>query len=91
MEGHGTTDAVCVGSSPTGSAMKTKQEVQNKCFGYVFTLKEFETEIENNFINSYDGIGYFHDGENEIDISVWNKSLTWEDVKDFPYICWYNK
>ena len=72
--------------------MKTLKQVQKECkYGTVFTLKEFETEIENNFINSYDGIGYCHDGENETNISVWDKSLTWEDVKDFPYICWYNK
>ena len=30
MEGHGTTDAVCVGSSPTGSANQSYQSCRDK-------------------------------------------------------------
>lgn len=57
----------------------------------IFTVDEFIEQIEQGSINHYDGDGYFHDGENETDISVWDESLTWSDVKSFPYVCWYNK
>lgn len=55
------------------------------------TKEEFCQKIANGYINSFDGGGYFHDGEIETDISVWDRSLTWDDVKEYPYICWYNK
>lgn len=47
--------------------------------------------LDDNAVGSYDGIGYFHDGEKETNISVFDDSLTYGDVKDFPYVCWYNK
>lgn len=72
--------------------MKTIEEVKAKCkYGKVMTTKEFLQEVNNGYINSFDGCGRFHDGEKETDISVWDRSLTWDDVKDYPYICWYNK
>ena len=72
--------------------MKTLEQVKvEQKFGDVFTLNEFIDYLEEDRFNRYDGIGYFHDGENETDISVWNDTLTWDDVKNFPYVCWYNK
>ena len=72
--------------------MKDVKQVQEECkYGTVFLLDDFITEIEDGCINSYDGIGFFHDGEKETNISVWDAPLTWEDVKDYPYVCWYNK
>lgn len=72
--------------------MKSLEQVKlEQGYGEVFTLEEFITFLENGCIISYDGIGYFHDGENETEISVWNDNLTWDDVKDFPYVCWYNR
>ena len=55
------------------------------------TTKEFCQEVANGFYNSFDGYGCFHDGEKETNISVWNRLLTWDDIKKYPYVCWYNK
>lgn len=72
--------------------MKTIEEVRTECkYADVMTKEEFCQEIANGYINSFDGGGYFHDGEKETDISVWDRSLTWDDVKEYHYICWYNK
>lgn len=71
--------------------MKTIQQVKTEEFADIFTLKEFINMINEGYIIDYDGVGYFHDGEKETKISVWDDTLTWDDVKDFPYVCWYNK
>lgn len=55
------------------------------------TTKEFCQAVANGCFNSFDEDGYFHDGEKETDISVWDRSLTWDDIKKYPYVCWYNK
>ena len=72
--------------------MKTIEEVRAKCkYGRVMTTKKFCQEVAKGFYNSFDGCGVFHDGEKETDISVWDRSLTWDDIKKYPYVCWYNK
>ena len=72
--------------------MKTIEEIKAECiYGDVMTTKEFCQEVADGCINSFDGYGHFHDGEKETDISVWNELLTWEDIKKYPYVCWYNK
>lgn len=72
--------------------MKTIEQVKQETeYGNVYTLEEFEKFLDDNAINRNDGIGYFHDGEKETEISVFDDSLTYDDVKDFPYVCWYNK
>ena len=55
------------------------------------TTKAFCELCNDNSITRYDGQGYFHNGTKETNISVWNDDLTPEDIKDYPYICWYNK
>ena len=72
--------------------MKTIEEVKTECkYADVMTKEEFLQEVTNGFYNSFDGCGYFHDGEKETNISVWDRSLTWNDIKKYPYICWYNE
>ena len=72
--------------------MKTIEEIRAECkYGEVMTTKEFCQEVADGCINSFDGRGRFNDGEKETDIIVWDKSLTWDDVKKYPYVCWYNK
>ena len=76
--------------------MKTKEQVQKeglvaKCGGDVYTLEEFIEYVENGYFIPYDGIGYFHDGEKETDRCVWDNSVTAEEVKKYPYVCWYNR
>ena len=72
--------------------MKTIEKVRAGCqYAHVMTTKEFLQEVNNGYINSFDGCGRFHDGEVETDISVWDRSLTWDDIKKYPYVCWYNK
>ena len=72
--------------------MKTLKQVQAECkYGTVFLLNDFGTEIDDGCINECDGEGYFHDGENRTEISVWDEDLTWDEIQKFPYVCWYNK
>lgn len=71
--------------------MKSVEQIKKECIGDVFTLEEFLELINLGCINRYDGDGYFHNGENETNISVWDNNLTWDDVKNYPYVCWYNK
>lgn len=59
--------------------------------GTVFTVDEFEDAISEGEITSYDGYGYFHDGERETDFSVFSPYTRYEDIKDMPYVIWYNK
>ncbi len=70
---------------------KSKEEIQATSDSDVYTLEEFIGFIEAGSITRYDGNGYFHDGVRETEISVWDNGLTWNDVKDYPYVCWYNK
>ena len=73
--------------------MKTKEQVQNEIgdSGTVFTVDEFDDAVSEGGITSYDGFGYFHDGEKETDFSVFSPYTKYEDIKDMPYIIWYNK
>lgn len=62
--------------------MKTIEEVQAECeYGKVMTIKDFYQEVAKGFYNLFDGCGVFHDGEKEADISIWNRSLIWDDIK----------
>ena len=70
--------------------MKTREQIQAEEIGYVYTLDEFIDLIDEGFINSHDGYGFFHDGEKRTQLEVYDPSLTWEDVKDFPYVVWIN-
>lgn len=75
--------------------VKTKSQIasENKIIGVenIFTLEEFIEAVDYGLFNRYDGRGYFHNGEEETELSVWDNTLAWDDVKDYPYVCWYNK
>jgi len=71
--------------------MKTIEQIEIETGSDTYTLEDFMNLRQCGFIGSYDGIGFYHDGENETRKSVWDKTLNWEDVKDYPYVCWYNK
>ena len=72
--------------------MKTVEQVKQETFGNVYTLEEFCKLCDDGIITSYDGIGRFHDGDKETDVSVWDYSLAPEDVWGiYPYVIWYNK
>lgn len=58
----------------------------------VFTTEVFAEQVKCGSFISYDGIGYYHDGEDETDIEVdFNYDLVMEKVAEYPYVCWYNK
>lgn len=72
--------------------MKSLEQVQREEeIGTVYTMKEFVECIECGGFNSFDGVGVFHDGEQKTDKYVWDDDLTWDDVKNYPYVVWYNK
>lgn len=68
--------------------MKTKEEVQKECFGDVYDTDDFVRIVNSGYINDFDGIGVFHNGENETNIDVFSD---YPDSKKYPYVCWYNK
>ena len=71
--------------------MKSIEQVQSEEFGDVYTLEQFADMVEEGGIMPYDGNGYFHDGEKKTDVSVWTRNLTWDDIKNCPYVVWYNR
>ena len=76
--------------------MKTKEQVQKeglvaKCGGTVYTIEEFFKYVKTGSFIPYDGIGHFHDGEQETKRSVWATDLSLLELKKYPYVCWYNK
>lgn len=71
--------------------MKSKKQIARETNGEVYTRNEFAKLVDAGAFIPYDGIGYFHDGINRTDISVWNNSLTAKDVEKYPYVCWYNR
>jgi len=71
--------------------MKTKDEVQKECFGVVYDTDDFVRIVNSGCINAFDGIGVFHDGENETRISVWSVDMFDHQYDKYPYVCWYNK
>lgn len=66
--------------------MKPKTE-----YGDVYTIKEFRKMVIDGTVSTYDGFGYFHDGEKEVDLSVWDENLTAEDIEKYKFVIWYNK
>ena len=72
--------------------MKTLSEVQaEERYADFFTLEQFCELLDSGSITSRDGWGYFHDGEKRTKYEVFDDTLTWDDVKDFPYVVWVNK
>ena len=71
--------------------MKTIEEIKKDCIGDVFATENFIKAVNNGWFNSCDGIGFFHDGEEETDIEVFSRFIEEDDIKKYPYVCWYNK
>ena len=72
--------------------MKSKEQVQKELkYGTVYTLEEFIEYVKDGSFIPYDGIGHFHDGEQETKRSVWATDLSLLELKKYPYVCWYNK
>lgn len=70
---------------------KTLEQIQAEIDnGDVLTFEEFFDEVGNVF-HPYNGSGYFHDGQQETDISVWSRMLSLLEIKKYPYVIWYNK
>ena len=73
--------------------MKTLEEVQaEEKIGSVMTVEKFCELMDEGYITDYDGWGYFHDGEKiRRDFNVFDDSFTWDDIKNFPYVVWFNR
>lgn len=55
-------------------------------YGDVFTVNDFLADVDAGYIVDSDGYGKYHDGHNLTDEYFDFTS----DVKDYPYIVWYN-
>lgn len=72
--------------------MKNLKQVQREeKIGTVYITEKFAEYVRRGGFNSFDGVGFFHDGEQKTDKCVWDDDLTWDDVKNYPYVVWYNK
>jgi len=72
--------------------MKTLEEIKAESYGVVLTTVDFITLAKSGALIPHDGDGCFHDGEKESNISVWSvKKITFEFLKKYPYVVWYNK
>lgn len=72
--------------------MKTKEQIQKETTqGYVFTSQDFWGCLLSWSFNEYDGNGYFHDGEAETALSVWDDEVNVDTFKEYPYVVWYNR
>lgn len=74
--------------------MKTKQQIKRDMkYGSVYKSSEFRGYVKDGLIIDYDGHGYFHDGENETEVSVFNEYGTFrqKESKKYPYVCWYGR
>lgn len=70
---------------------KIRREMDaNNDHGRVMTTFAFIREIMDGCIIEYDGNGYFHDGQEKTNISVW-KNMCLEDLRKYPYVIWYNR
>ena len=72
--------------------IKTKEQVQSEIgFGDVYTIEEFFDCVKCGSFIPYDGVGYFHDGDKETARSVWSEDISLLELKNYPYVCWYNR
>ena len=72
--------------------MKTKKQIISEIeFGDVYTSAQFLHAVEDDSFNSFDGIGFFHDGDKETDLCVWDRKVTKETFLKYPFVIWYNK
>lgn len=68
------------------SIEQIKEEIQ---YGNVYTVDEFLELLIQDVVSEYDGFGFFHDGERELDDKGVFDLSAWEE--DYPYVVWYNK
>ena len=79
--------------------MKTIEELKAELNCDIYTTEKFNNLIDDGYFIPYDGNGYFHNGEQETNISVWDDSyfenMTSDEINNFlskhPYITWYNR
>lgn len=74
--------------------MKTKEQVQaEEKIGDVFISDEFTEEVNDGCFMPYDGFGYFHDGENETEVGVFDGDgyYRYDAAKQYPYVIWFNR
>ena len=71
--------------------MKTIEQIQKEIpYGDVYLSNQFRLDAEDGYFIPYEGVGYFHDGENETDYCVWDVKQEIEFNK-YPYVVWYIK
>lgn len=56
----------------------------------ILTLEEFSEGCTDGIYSPYDGDGYFWDGTEKTDISVWDDKWTSKDIESFDFVIWYD-
>ena len=77
--------------------MKTLKQIQDELpFGTAYTMKKFATLVKDGCFIEYDGTGFYHDGENRVDVrvnlaEVKRKASKLRPNWQYPYVVWYNR
>lgn len=71
--------------------MKSVKMIEKETESDVYSREDFAELVRMGAFLPYDGDGYFHDGKNRTDISVWDNTLIGNELKKYPYVCWYNR
>lgn len=73
--------------------MKSIEQIQREIpYGDVMTREKFIEIVEYGGFIPYDGDGYFHDGEQELENqNVWMYTIKQMKTCPYPYVIWYNK
>ena len=78
---------------------QVKEEIKNKykftdsdVENIVYTILDFTKMLKTGVINPCDGNGFFHNGEEETNVSVFSNDVSYRNaIIKYPYVCWYNK
>lgn len=72
--------------------IKSIEKVQEENpYSDVYVLYDFIDMMISDTVSSYDGYGYFHDGVNRTNISVFSEDVPESAYYIYPYVCWCNK
>lgn len=70
--------------------MKSIQQLRSDYIhGDVYSVNDFVQMIIDHRVSPHTGNGFFHDGEKETNVSVWDEGICLEDFSNYKYVCWY--
>ena len=71
------------------SIEELKKEYDGKAIA--MTMSDFIRASDRGSLNPMDGSGIIHNGQTETNLSVWSDEMTIDQMKEYPYVIWYEK